>query len=665
MVGLGLMACAEFAKVRYAGPAIAVSLGVALLASLTLTPALLCLLGKHVFWPKRPPAAGADLPTNPCLGLWDWVSRRVAQRPGKVWLAAAVILLPLVFLGLRVQPSYRATEELSPRTESLRGLAAIQRHFTAGEVGPITVLLTADEDWSGWDGRAQIAHLSHGFARLPNVAEVRSLTQPLGMALPELRTRPDGHGLLHELILLVQPLLSEFQAEVQQTAREYYVAELPGDRAPARRYVTRIDVILHSDPFEPASAETLRLIQTWLRDELPRYHFVRGPVQAECYGITANGQDLCELTEADRHRVNSLVLAAILLILLALVRRLLLAVYLLVTVLASYYAALGATALAAVLWTGTLSMSLDWRVPFFLFTILVAVGEDYNILLVSRAIEERKRHGGVEGMRRALSRTGGAITSCGLIMAGTFATLMIAGLNTLSQIGFALAFGVLVDTFLVRPFLVPAWAMLFWRCGSAEPVAPASPAEPQPQRQAPPATPWRRAAKCRIDYSDRTGISFPMRARICARLSTDSAGWSSSRPAISVRTKSKTLSPDQPAWVSRSPRYSRQRWLSWSARRETVPSCTFSSWATSRWLRWKRSRRPSKSSSPSSRPASHSWTPSANSSRQRMSVSVSGTGNTWWSSSSSGCSCECRRRFETCQFWNTRMSHGTSGRWPS
>src|SRR6202011_6073584 len=106
---------------------------------------------------------------------------------------------------------------------------------------------------------------------------------------------------------------------------------------------------------------------------------------------------------------------------------------------------------------------VDWRVPFFLFTILIAVGEDYNILLLSRALEERKKYGGVEGTRRALAHTGGTITSCGLIMAGTFATLMLAGLNTLVQIGFALAFGVLLDTFVVRPLLVPAFTLFIWR----------------------------------------------------------------------------------------------------------------------------------------------------------------------------------------------------------
>jgi RND superfamily putative drug exporter len=145
------------------------------------------------------------------------------------------------------------------------------------------------------------------------------------------------------------------------------------------------------------------------------------------------------------------------------VRRPWLAAYLLATVLFSYLATLGATLLIGSLWSGRPIDQMDWRVPFFLFTILVAVGEDYNILLVTRALQERARFGTGEGIRRALARTGGTITSCGLIMAGTFATLMLAGLGTLKQIGFALAFGVLLDTFVVRPFLVPAFILMIWR----------------------------------------------------------------------------------------------------------------------------------------------------------------------------------------------------------
>src|SRR5207244_811019 len=117
-------------------------------------------------------------------------------------------------------------------------------------------------------------------------------------------------------------------------------------------------------------------------------------------------------------------------------------------------------------------------------------GEDYNILLISRALHERKRFGADEGTRRALARTGGTITSCGLIMAGTFATLMLSGLNTLVQIGFALAFGVLLDTFVVRPFLVPAFTLWVWR--KQEPQPETRPTT-LPFRPAPPPRRLRRA----------------------------------------------------------------------------------------------------------------------------------------------------------------------------
>src|SRR5262249_987870 len=143
--------------------------------------------------------------------------------------------------------------------------------------------------------------------------------------------------------------------------------------------------------------------------------------RAETYGVTVGARDMADVTEGDRARINVLVLLGIFLILLILVRRVELAAYLLATVLLSYFATLGATTLMAHWYSARPLGEVDWRVPFFLFTILVAVGEDYNILLISRALQERQKHGGREGTRQALAHTGGTITSCGLIMAGTFA----------------------------------------------------------------------------------------------------------------------------------------------------------------------------------------------------------------------------------------------------
>jgi RND superfamily putative drug exporter len=529
--GLGMMGLAEFAKVRCAGPAIALSLAMALIASLTLTPALLAILGRKVFWLswKKPwgqrerqtsqtsrrgdaetrgrgdknglsPSPNSLVAVSPRLrvpasaSLWDRISQVVVRRPVLIFAVTVLLLAPLAAFGLRVEPNYRPTGELAPLSESIQGLAAIQRHFTAGETGPITVLLVSPTDWNTPEGKEVIAHLSRGFANLPNVAEVRSLTQPLGAPLKGQPPEITGKSLLSGLLKTVRHNIDDALEQANKAAREFYCTTLPpgnrhGDAATRRhgdtdaldlvsvsprlrvsassskgpRFVTRLDVVCRSDPFDPESKTTLGLIQVWLERELPPSVGHLGGVQAECYGVTVSSADLAQVTEADRTRVNVLVLGGIFLILLILVRKPWLAAYLLMTVLFSYYATLGATVLAGHFYSGRPLDQVDWRVPFFLFTILVAVGEDYNILLITRVLQERQLHGLIEGTRRALAQTGGTITSCGLIMAGTFATLMLGGLGTLVQIGFALAFGVLLDTFIIRPFMVPAFTLMVWR----------------------------------------------------------------------------------------------------------------------------------------------------------------------------------------------------------
>lgn len=458
--GLSLMGFAEFAKVKSAGPAIALALAVALTASLTLTPALLKLLGPALFWPRKLRARQPDdAPWQPPVNtLWERISHRVVARPILIWCLAVLMLTPLIWIGIQVSPDYNSSGELTPTSDSIQGLHVIKKHFTAGEIGPVTVLLTASVNWNTPEGKELIGQVSQGLGKLDNVAEVRSLTQPLGKPLPI--CDKNRRSLLVSLIKTVRPDLSKTIEDSCQKAADYYLAAIPGDNA--EQHVARLDVILRSDPFAASSFATLTRMEHWLNEELPHSPAHMGWVVPDFYGVTAQARDMAVISESDRQRVDRLVLSGIFLILVVLLRRIWLAAYLLATVLLSYLATLGATAIMAHLWYGQAINLMDWRVPFFLFTILVAVGEDYNILLVARILQERRRHGTHEGIRKGLARTGGTITTCGLIMAGTFATLVLGGLNTLVQIGFALAFGVLLDAFIVRPFLVPAFLQVVW-----------------------------------------------------------------------------------------------------------------------------------------------------------------------------------------------------------
>ena len=460
IVGLGMMGFAEFGKIRCAGPVIALGLVVGLCAALTITPALLCLGKKIVFWPRRI----RFLAVAPSRNLWNKVSAFVVRRPGWVLAVSVLPLAGLSILGFQVTAGFNPIGDLSSQSGSVRGLAVIQKHYTAGETGPMTVLLASRVDWNSPEGREVLERLSVGFGYLPNVAEVRSLVQPLGKPL-EMAVPPTVENKKIDFKNLLSRARQNIGSAVQDVARRaaqiHYSSKYEDDRGPL--YVTRLDLILHTDPFDAASVETLDLVETWLAEMLPIQTAAMGSVRAETSGVTVYSRDVAKAVAKDRKFVNVLVMVGVFIILLALVRRVWLAGYLLATVLLSYFATLGLTAIFTMWLTGRPFGVIEWRVPFFLFIILVAIGEDYNILLVTRILQERKKHGMIEGVRRGLAATGGTITACGLIMAGTFGTLMLADLSTLKQIGFALAVGVLLDTFVVRPLMVPAFLLIVWK----------------------------------------------------------------------------------------------------------------------------------------------------------------------------------------------------------
>ncbi|MDQ8705176.1 MMPL family transporter [Streptomyces sp. LHD-70] len=207
----------------------------------------------------------------------------------------------------------------------------------------------------------------------------------------------------------------------------------------------RIDATLNAAADSDAAKETVER----LRDEV---HAVSG-ADALVGGYTAQQVDTQQTAAEDRALIIPIVLGIILLILVLLLRSLLVPVLLVATVALNFLAALGVSTLVFDLlgFSGT-----DASVPLYGFVFLVALGVDYNIFLMSRVREEALVHGTRQGVLRGLTTTGGVITSAGVVLAATFAALMVIPLAFLVQIAFIVAFGVLLDTLVVRSLLVPA-----------------------------------------------------------------------------------------------------------------------------------------------------------------------------------------------------------------
>jgi RND superfamily putative drug exporter len=164
--------------------------------------------------------------------------------------------------------------------------------------------------------------------------------------------------------------------------------------------------------------------------------------------------DIRQTINEDFYRVAAITTVGVLLVLMALLRAVVAPLYLVATVLLSWAGTMGISTLVFQEALG--HPAVNYFLPLVVFVLLVAIGSDYNIFLMSRVREESERHGILEGIRIASARTGTVITSAGIILAGTFAALIAAPLRFLFQIGFAVSLGVLIDTFVVRSLLVPA-----------------------------------------------------------------------------------------------------------------------------------------------------------------------------------------------------------------
>ncbi len=461
ILGLGTMIFAAFGKFRYGGPTIALSLAVALLACLTLAPAMLFGIGRIVFWPFGVGAA-RDADERRAASVvgraWQAIGQAVVSRPGLIFVGCLLVLAWPAYEALSVPITYDLVAELSPRRPSVQGTNLLRRYFPPSAGEPITVLVQrSDPSFQTQEGRDDISRLtsqlnelayvdSQGVRQPRSILAVRSLTNPLGDSPHSFS--PFSEAGRRKMATIRNP-----------RAMAKYLSHAPGYAGK----VTRLELITRYDPFARENVRLLDFLDEHLRalaaDPASPWHGTAFYLA----GTTAGIRDLKAVNESDCRLIGVLTSLAVLAVLVVLLRRPLVSLYLVLTVLLGFFVSIGVTKLVFMGIYGSSFVGLDWKLPLFLFVILVAVGEDYNIYLATRVIEEQRRRGQLEGLRVALVRTGGIITSCGVIMAGTFASMMSGTLRGMHELGFALAFGVLLDTFVIRTILVPAFLALWAR----------------------------------------------------------------------------------------------------------------------------------------------------------------------------------------------------------
>jgi len=420
IIGLLCLSFSELNSNKSLGPVAAIGIACTLLVMMSFLPVALAVAGRWIFWPRRPTTA-TPVPEPGTAGVWGRIARFIGRHHRSAWIGTTVLLLALCLLGLGDLKTNGLTisQGFTNTPDAVVGQSLYDAHFPQGVGAPAVITANAD-----------------------TVDEVIAAAE----AVPGVATAPGS--------VCVQIDYAKVAALAASPAGSGRPTGAPSGCPPAPLQVAPIDgrtviTATLADSYDsPAAEDTIGRLRAAL-------HAVPG-ADALVGGQTAATVDVHDASVHDRNLIIPIVLAVIFLVLALLLRALLAPLLLIGTVVLSFAATLGVCGWAFTHLFGF--AGADQSFPLFAFVFLVALGIDYNIFLMTRVREESVQFGTRPGVLRGLAVTGGVITSAGVVLAATFTVLGVLPLVFLAELGFAVAFGVLLDTFVVRTVLVPALA---------------------------------------------------------------------------------------------------------------------------------------------------------------------------------------------------------------
>jgi RND superfamily putative drug exporter len=444
IAGLMCLLLSDLGSNKALGPVGGIGIAVAMLAALTFLPAALSLFGRRAFWPRTPQYDPAHMNSyNARHRAWARIGTYVSSHPRKLWVVTSCCLL-LACLGFfQLRASGVAQSDLVlGYSEAREAQQQIDDHFAGGSGVPAYVITPSgklNDVVDLLDKDASIASVSAIATGSP------SGTVPIGNAKAEfMRTLGDGI----RAKLASDPLY--LSLDEQGRGNLYRGLLLQADPfAAATPKIVDGDIVLQATLTDEPDSDAAKATIVRLRNATKS---VDSTIRIG--GVTALQLDTNTTSARDSSIIIPAILAAITVILIVLLRSLVAPFVLLLTTIISFGSTLG---ISALLFNHVLKFpGADPSVVLFGFVFLVALGIDYNIFLMTRVREETLHHGVKKGTIKALVVTGGVITSAGVVLAATFAALGVIPILFLAQLAFVVAFGVLLDTIVVRSLLVPA-----------------------------------------------------------------------------------------------------------------------------------------------------------------------------------------------------------------
>jgi RND superfamily putative drug exporter len=451
IAALSSVTLAEFGLYQSMGPALAIGIALMLLAGLTLLPALLAIFGRAVFWPSDVSHREVER-----FGFWDRVGLIATRRPALMLLLGAVLFGGMGATLLSTGTSgFGDSSTTVAGSDSAAGAAALNAHFPSSKVVRTLVLFTFDRPV--WDDPSKLATAQAGLSALPAFKSVVGPLNPNGIPLTGAQLTQLHTALGPPRSLPPVPTTTAVSAQLYNAYRAE--GQLISPDGLTVEYSAEVGGV---DQSSPAALDTV----PGLRDAVNAVGASAGATATGLLGNLEFSYDIRAISASDLERIIPIV-AILIAILLAIVMRSAVApLYLVASVVVSYLGALGLTGILFVRLGG--QAGLNFVLPFLMFVFLMALGSDYNILVMSRIREEAHHLPLRDAVARAIGKTGSTVTTAGVILGGSFAVLAIsvggsAGAAQIQQIGYGIAAGVLMDTFLVRSLLVPSVVVLLGR----------------------------------------------------------------------------------------------------------------------------------------------------------------------------------------------------------